>query len=212
MAQVPDKTTYRILAGVSYDDTGENALRMAVDLARYRPRAVLHVAHVMPESMFASYTTNVADRAKLFATHPMNLVDFARPFFVDSLGEVAVHVRVGDPAQVLLQLALDYAADVLVVGTHGRRGLERLVLGSVARSLLEAGRCPIAIAMPTQFQGMHQTVLATPECSDCVALRRTTSGRELWCPRHALLHVATSLRRQGEAWVPMGELDPGLVA
>jgi len=211
MTQAADGATYRILVGAAYDDTGENALRMAVDLARHRPRVVLHVAHVIPESVFASYTTNVDDRARLFATHPMNLVDFARPFLIDGL-DVAVHVRVGDPAQALLQLALDYDADVLVVGTHGRRGLERLVLGSVARALLEAGRCPIAIAMPPQFQGMTKTVLPTPECADCTALRKTSGGRDLWCPRHAKLHVATSLKRQGDHWVPMGGLDPGLTA
>ena len=212
MTQAPDGATYRILVGAAYDDTGENALRMAVDLARHRPRVELHVAHVIPESVFASYTTNVEDRARLFATHPMNLVDFAKPFLVDTLGDVAVHVRVGDPAPVLLQLALDYDADVLVVGTHDQRGLERLVLDSVARALLEAGRYPIAIAMPPQFQGMTKTALSTPECADCVAVRKTSGGRELWCPRHAKLHVATSLKRHGDHWVPMGGLDPGLIA
>ncbi len=68
------------------------------------------------------------------------------------------------------------------------------------------------IAMPSQFAGMSRTVLSAPECSECLALRTATAGRELWCPVHARLHVATSLRLRDATWEPMGGLDPGLVA
>lgn len=206
-----DRSTLRILAGVSYDETGENAMRMAVDLARYRPSAMLHVAHVAPDSALASRTGNLEDRARLLGRLPEELARFTQRFLVPAVTNVAVHVRVGDPASTLLQLAADYDADLVVVGTHGRRGLQRFALGSVAQALLDARRCPIVIAVPSQLAEMHKTVVPAPECPDCASLRASSGGRELWCAKHQKVHLATSLRLQDGAWVPMGGLDPGLV-
>jgi nucleotide-binding universal stress UspA family protein len=189
----------RILVGVSYDDTGENALRMAFDMARWRPTTV-HVAHVLPESAFANRLTSVGDHAQQLAAHPRQLADFVRPFIAEPAPEVVVHVRVGDPVTALLQLALDQDAELLVVGTHGRRGLERFALGSVAQALVNAKRLPVVVAAPRAFGGMQATELPTPECADCVALRKATHDRELWCKQHARAHV------------PTGGRDPGLIA
>ena len=200
-----------LLVGVSYDDTGENAMRLAVEMARERKRVALHAAHVLPDSALSNRSGGVAQHKRLLANYPRELAEFVKPFLRDTLADVAVHVRVGDPAQQLLQLALDYDADLLVVGTHGRRGLEKLALGSVAQALLDARRVPIVIAAPYNYTDMTKTVLPTPECADCVATRRSSGGRDLWCAQHQGLHIATSLRLRGDDWVPMGGIDPGLV-
>jgi nucleotide-binding universal stress UspA family protein len=207
-----EQPTAVILAGVAFDETGENALRTAVEMAHQRPHSALHIAHVLPESALASRTASIADHRELLATHPTRLIEFAARFLTPPLLEVVVHVRVGDPAEALLQLALDYDAKLLVVGTHGRRGLERLALGSVAQALLQAGRCPIVIAIPHQYEGMEKTRAESPECEQCGATRKASNDRVLWCKQHAKLHVSTSLRREGTEWVPLGGIDPGLVA
>jgi nucleotide-binding universal stress UspA family protein len=203
-----------LLVGVSYDETGESALRLAIEMARGRPKVALHAAHVLPESALANRSGGVAQHGALLATHPQHVVDFVKPFLRGWFSEVVVHVRVGDPAQQLLQLALDYDADLLVVGTHGRRGLERLALGSVAQALLDARRVPIVIAAPRNFGGMEKTVLDAPTCADCIEARRASHGQRLWCATHAPIHVPTSLRlaEDGKTWVPVGGIDPGLVA
>lgn len=214
MSEGAPAATFRILAGVAYDETGESALQMAIELARFRPRAMLHVAHALSTSALSNRASRIDEHARILEGHPRTLAELTERFLPAEgpRPEVAVHVRVGDAASVLLQLALDYDVDLLVVGTHGRRGLERLALGSVAQSLLGARRCPVVIAMPPHFEGMRKTVLPTPECTDCASLRTKTAGRELWCPIHARMHVATSLRLRDGAWEPMGGLDPGLVA
>lgn len=60
-------------------------------------------------------------------------------------------VREGDPAGVILATAESEAADMIVVGTHGRTGLDRLMLGSVARAVLMHAHTSVLIARPSRF-------------------------------------------------------------
>ena len=54
-------------------------------------------------------------------------------------------VREGDPAGEIVQSASDWQADLIVMGTRGRTGLERLVRGSVARNVLQQAHCSVLI-------------------------------------------------------------------
>jgi nucleotide-binding universal stress UspA family protein len=49
----------------------------------------------------------------------------------------------GVPAEVITRLARRSRADLIVIGTHGRTGLSRIFLGSVARRVLELAACPV---------------------------------------------------------------------
>lgn len=54
-------------------------------------------------------------------------------------------VRVGHPADIVLQVARDWPADLIVIGSHGRRGLGRALLGSVAESVVRRTPCPVLV-------------------------------------------------------------------
>jgi nucleotide-binding universal stress UspA family protein len=56
-----------------------------------------------------------------------------------------VIVKRGDPAQVIAREAKKSRAAMIVMGSHGRTGLKRLVLGSVAERTLRYARCPVLI-------------------------------------------------------------------
>ena len=58
---------------------------------------------------------------------------------------VETAVREGDPRTVIVDDADDWGADLIVVGSHGRTGLKRLVLGSVAQSVAAHARCSVEI-------------------------------------------------------------------
>lgn len=49
----------------------------------------------------------------------------------------------GDPVEVILDQAKSVKADLIVMGTHGRRGMSRLMLGSVAESVVRRAGCPV---------------------------------------------------------------------
>lgn len=54
-------------------------------------------------------------------------------------------LRVGDAASVIVQAAAELHADLIVMGTHGRRGIARLVLGSVAEQVARNSHCPVLL-------------------------------------------------------------------
>jgi nucleotide-binding universal stress UspA family protein len=55
-------------------------------------------------------------------------------------------VLVGEPAAEVVRFVREHGIDVLVIGTHGRRGLSRLFLGSVAERIVRAAPCAVLVA------------------------------------------------------------------
>jgi nucleotide-binding universal stress UspA family protein len=55
----------------------------------------------------------------------------------------SVRIESGEPSDAILQVAADSGADLIVMGTHGRSGLARALLGSVAESVLRRAACPV---------------------------------------------------------------------
>lgn len=53
------------------------------------------------------------------------------------------HLLVGDPAEEIVQLVIEHQVDLIVIGTHGRTGLSRWILGSVAENILRRSPCPV---------------------------------------------------------------------
>jgi nucleotide-binding universal stress UspA family protein len=99
--------------------------------------------------------------------------------------QVKMHVRVGSPDVQIAQLASDLGADLIVVGTHGRQGLARLTLGSVAESLVRNAPCPVLTYRPKSVAAWEQ--IQAP-CADCLDVQRNTSRARLWCDRHSQHH------------------------
>jgi nucleotide-binding universal stress UspA family protein len=61
---------------------------------------------------------------------------------------VAVRVVDGPPGSRIVEAAADWKADVVVVGTHGRTGLNRVLVGSVAEQVLQLAPCPVITVRP----------------------------------------------------------------
>jgi len=53
------------------------------------------------------------------------------------------HLIVGDPAGAITRLAEEEGVDMIVLGTHGRTGLSRLLMGSVAEAVVRHAKCPV---------------------------------------------------------------------
>ncbi|GAB6038280.1 universal stress protein [Fundidesulfovibrio butyratiphilus] len=63
---------------------------------------------------------------------------------IDAVGKVLV----GYPAEELLNLCDEEKADILIMGTHGRKGIDRLLFGSVAERVVKSARCPVLTIRP----------------------------------------------------------------
>jgi nucleotide-binding universal stress UspA family protein len=65
--------------------------------------------------------------------------------------QLTVRVEAGEPSDVILQTAKADGVDLIVMGTHGRTGLSRLLVGSVAEAVLRRSACPVlTVRVPTR--------------------------------------------------------------
>ena len=60
-------------------------------------------------------------------------------------GRVSIEIGEGDPREMILQMAQNWSADLIVMGSHGRTGLKKLLLGSVSQAVAVHSPCSVAI-------------------------------------------------------------------
>jgi nucleotide-binding universal stress UspA family protein len=65
----------------------------------------------------------------------------------------------GDPASAIVEAAEDHAADLVIMGTHGRRGVSRFFLGSVAAQVLRQAPCPVITVRELEQLGASATTV-----------------------------------------------------
>jgi nucleotide-binding universal stress UspA family protein len=120
----------------------DTALTMAKSLnARLTIASVLPPLVTVPDQYIDAVMIDRLDRqAREWSTkHLNNLAARARKAGV----KVAVVLRDGDPADQIVRACRASGADLIVVGTHGRRGLPRFFLGSVAGRVVTMASCPV---------------------------------------------------------------------
>lgn len=141
-------TLSKILVATDFSEPAQVALRYGVALAK-QFKARLFVLHVVDFPVVQPY-------ASLPVTHDpgpvlMTLEEDARASLQAALPEpdrsvtrAEFHVDVtNSPAQAILRYARENQVDLIIVGSHGRRGLERVLLGTVARHVSESAHCPV---------------------------------------------------------------------
>lgn len=134
---LPFKT---ILFATDFSPASKVAFEVAGALARdYRARIIaLHVIEPVRIG-FSEYTAYVGpDEDKGHAMANLEAIKAPSP-------RVTIEHRLleGEPAAVIAETAAEIGADLVVMGTHGRTGLTRLVMGSVAEEVLRRAPCPV---------------------------------------------------------------------
>ena len=190
----------RILCAVDFSDVSRHALEHAITIARWYEsqltalHVVVHDYAIPPRLLFADYeVTDVYERVVLARTH---LEGFLMP--VDR-GDLRIDAMVehGDPARTILQHASAGECDLVVLGTHGHSGFERLMLGSVAEKVLRKATCPV-LTVPPKAQTVASLPYARLLCaidfspSSLEALRFAFSIAEESNATLTLLHVVDS--------------------
>jgi nucleotide-binding universal stress UspA family protein len=154
-------TTLRIVVGVDFTDAGDHALDEAIRYAMRLQNDELHPVFVIDDTKRGLAEV---DEALSDARDRLRERVIARFVEAGARGEqpVIFHVRIGDPATVLHQVAVDVGASMIVVGTHGRGGFEKLLLGSVAQELVRSARLPILVARPNRLEDLPRTPAPDP--------------------------------------------------
>jgi nucleotide-binding universal stress UspA family protein len=136
----------RILCPIDFDERSGRAMAWAEDLA-LRHGAELRLLHVLParaESVLMPHAGAGPQMDRASGSHVEALAAMIREHGVRCEAAI-VH---GDPAFQILQAARDGEADIVVMATHGRKGVSRVVLGSVTEAVLNATPCPLLTIPP----------------------------------------------------------------
>jgi nucleotide-binding universal stress UspA family protein len=183
----------RILCPVDLSEHSRRALDHAVAIARwYGSRIIaIHVVSPAPVSAYGPGPVvlepammNAADRDQLQASLDAFVqAESAHGVTIDTA------IREGNTAAEILAQAADLPADLIVIGTHGRSGFERLLLGSVAEKVLRKAGCPV-LTVPRHHPG---TVPAAP-----VVFKRILCPVDFSTSAMRALDYALSLAQEGD--------------
>lgn len=137
-----------VICPVDLTDFSTRPLAYAVAWSRWHD-ARLHVVHVAPLQVVAAPLAGIA---LALDQRPLELVRRDVERFVEQVPHEGVtldiHVFEGDPPGFIRTLAEQYPRAMIVMGSHGRTGLERLVMGSVAERVVGAGIAPTLVVPP----------------------------------------------------------------
>jgi nucleotide-binding universal stress UspA family protein len=144
---------HRILYPTDFSDLSRPALDLACSLARDF-KAELVILHVSPppvagvvEGMVIPLPTGVLEAAR-------ERLEQIRP--TDPAVAVVYRLEVGHEVREIVRVADEVKADLIVMGTHGRSGLSRLVVGSVAEGVMRKATCPV-LTLKTPHAGKQDS-------------------------------------------------------
>ena len=130
-----------ILHPTDFSSGAEYAFRLACSLARDHGGHLI-VLHVKPTEVLYAELPYVLppDPAQIEENLQEQLHHLQPP---EPLAGVEYLLREGNPVPEILRTAQENGADLIVMGTHGRTGVRRLLMGSVAEAVLRKAPCPV---------------------------------------------------------------------
>jgi nucleotide-binding universal stress UspA family protein len=137
---LPIKT---ILVATDFSPMSEHALRFGGALARdYGARLI--AVHVVQPPVAVYAETAVFVEEPDFSSAQESLQALRVPGV-----DVEYRLMEGDPAATIVQVASELHCDLIVMGTHGRAGVVRVLMGSVAEDVLRKAPCPVLTVKAT---------------------------------------------------------------
>jgi nucleotide-binding universal stress UspA family protein len=134
-----------ILHPTDLSEPAGHALQLAHSLARDHGARLVLLNVVMPPMPVTEVYVPTGELDGLMDSQRRHIAELAH-----SILDVPVetHVVQGVAASAIVTVAEKCQADLIVMGTHGRSGLSRMVLGSVAESVMRQAHCPVMTVKP----------------------------------------------------------------
>jgi nucleotide-binding universal stress UspA family protein len=156
-----------VLAAVDSTWMAARVERVAASSASARPCAELHFVHVVEDAgETAVNAARLLEDGRSYLERAASKTRHEAPVFV--------HLRVGKPWEEIVRVAAEIWADLVVVGTHGRSGVPRLLLGSQAEEVVRRASCPVLVVRAASY-GTEPPASRDSQSPDGVA-HRSGSG------------------------------------
>jgi nucleotide-binding universal stress UspA family protein len=155
-----------ILFPTDFSSCNEAALKLASTLAA-ESQALVYVAYVHD---IQHLSASMGEAAYLYESQWKEELTSAQSQLSQVLPTVpAVNYRhvllSGSPVPELLQFADEHDVDLIVMGSHGRSGLSRLILGSVAEGVMRKAKCPVLVVKQPSPEQLAESRVGPVEAS-----------------------------------------------
>ncbi|MFO7834368.1 MAG: universal stress protein [Halohasta sp.] len=136
-----------ILLPTDGESASQTALEHAVELAdRYDAR--LHVLYVVDTAAYASFDAGAETIVSALKTQGEEAVESAVETAEDAGVRAVSEIVSGSPHSEIIEYAAGEGIDLVVMGTHGRTGLDRYLLGSVTERVVRTSETPVLTVHP----------------------------------------------------------------
>jgi universal stress protein A len=148
-----------ILVATDFSEHADSALAYAAELAA-RFDGTIHLVHcitiplVSVPELGLAYSSTVMESLTADA---QDKLDERAALYRDRVAMAPVRLEVGDARDIIDRAAALIDADLIVMGTHGRRGVRRFLLGSVAEAVLRSAPCPVLTIRPQAHESEDQS-------------------------------------------------------
>lgn len=138
------KPIERVLAAVDFTQYGEQAVKTALFLSK-NLKAKTTVLHIVNQAPFDGHFFGPASVDLMNQVEEKARVELAKTVNSWTSGETEVQIEVdmGVPYVDILRFAKNQKSQFLVIGSHGRKGLEHLLLGSVSETIVQKSEVPV---------------------------------------------------------------------
>jgi len=199
---------YVVVTGTDFSAQATRALGAAFEQAKSHAPAELHVVHatlavnpdvghlVPPYAGVEGLPVLSVDEQQAELIKHLDQQLAHQPGFKESGIRVIAHVLLDAPMFAITRLAEAINADVIVLGSHGRHGMARWLLGSVAEAVVRQASCPVLVIPPLPHELPVPGI--EPPCAACVAARKESAGAEQWCAQHRERHGRRHTYHQGD--------------
>ncbi|MEO8702774.1 MAG: universal stress protein [Kofleriaceae bacterium] len=138
----------QVVVAFDFTPSAEEALARAMDVALRAPQHVLHVVAALEHSglvVGSRQGTTYATADALRGAIADHVVAIGAGRTNAAAVEFYVHARIGKPVEEILAVASSVGADLIFIGSHGKQGIERLLLGSVSEQVVREALCPVMV-------------------------------------------------------------------
>jgi nucleotide-binding universal stress UspA family protein len=185
----------QIICPVDFTESSVRAFAHAAAIARWYD-AQLTVLHVVPTFEPIQVRGDVGDPVRVVTPLPREQVleEMRRTLNLAAVSPGATPIaEAGDPQMTIIDQAISKKADLVVMGTHGRRGFKRLLLGSATEAILREAPCPV-LTVPPQ---------APARASEAVTFKRILCPIDFSPSALQALGFALDLARQADGRVTL---------
>lgn len=146
-------TINKIICPIDFSKNADASLQVALPIADAN-KAEVHLLHVIPQmyyydwnmtGMYNLISDEMLEQSKYDVTNKMKVLVYELKNKYPSIQFDFTILSLADAADGILETAKKINADLIVMGSHGRKGWDRLLMGSVAESVMRHSTCPVLI-------------------------------------------------------------------